>query len=73
MEQNKSGVELEDRRFRKITYRSKKKVEICTVCKCRAIPKGPIRGCVLTRMCEVCWSEGLTTFEDEFSICISTQ
>lgn len=58
-------VELNDRRFRKMPYIPKRKAKICEVCHSREVPKGPIRGCVLTRMCEVCWSEGETVFEDE--------
>jgi hypothetical protein len=58
-------VDFDDRRYRKTPYTPKKKERICSVCKCRPVPKGPIRGCILTRMCEVCWSEGLAIHEDE--------
>jgi len=63
-------LELLDRRFKKTPYVPKKKDKICTICKCREIPKGPIRGCVLTRMCEYCWSNGETVFEEECTVMI---
>jgi len=64
----KELVELDDRRFRKVPFVPKTKAKICEICRSRPVPKGPIRGCILTRMCEVCWSEGLTVYEDECAL-----